>query len=61
MCKSETCFYKWGRVQESEPNDSQKCILTLEVVFVHEFWIFIALIERANKHQIGLDEKDINA
>jgi hypothetical protein len=40
-------------MQESEPNDSQKCILVLEVAVVHEFWIFIALIKRANEHQFG--------
>jgi hypothetical protein len=53
MCKSETCFFKWGKVQESEPNDSQKGILILKVIFVHEFQIFIALIKRANEHQFG--------
>jgi hypothetical protein len=53
MCRNQTRFYKWGSVQESNLNDSQKCIPTSEVVFVHEFRIFIALIERANEHQFG--------
>jgi hypothetical protein len=37
MCESETRSYKWGRVQENEPNDFQKCIPTLVVALVREF------------------------
>jgi hypothetical protein len=34
MCKNETRSYKWGRVQDNEPNDFQKCTPTLGIAFM---------------------------
>jgi hypothetical protein len=54
--KCETHFHKWGRMQGMKPNDSQVhshfgtfVIPTL----VRELQMFIALVGKANKHQIG--------
>jgi hypothetical protein len=36
MFGNETCFHKWGKLQENEPNDSQSGFPTLRVTFLRE-------------------------
>ncbi len=48
----ETHFHKWGRVQRMKPM-TPKCTPTFGVALVRESWMFIALVRKVNKHQIG--------